>query len=242
MEIIALRNRAYDEIWRDGPRFTASDKVFGMSTDSVLLSHFARTKGALLGCDLGCGGGLIGVLMCHANAQLVIHGVEIDPYATEIGRKNAIINNLEERLLIFNQDIRATTLIAGGYDIAVSTPPYFPTGSGKEHSSLSSARSEGICTLEDVCSCASRLLRWGGKLFMVHKPERLTDVFRAMSAAAIEPKRLQLIQHKSDSAPGLILVEGRRGGNPGLRIDAPIIMVNSNGEDSDIIREIYHRT
>ena len=231
----------YDEIWPGGPRFVKSDKSFKMSTDSVLLSYFAETKGAMLGCDLGCGGGAISVLMCHNNPRLTIHGVELDTAAVEVARKNAHINYMNDKLKICHQDIRGNVLGAGRYDIVVTNPPYFPQGSGGEHSSFASSRDERNCTLSDVCTAASRLLRCGGKMCMVHRPDRLSEIFCTMTSNAIEPKRLMLVHATAESEPSLILLEGRRGGKPGLKIEKPLIMRNSDGTESDILKEIYHK-
>lgn len=231
----------YDEIWQGGPRFVLSDKSFKMSTDSVLLSYFADTQGTKLGCDLGCGGGAISVLMCHKNPHLTIHGVELDASAVEVARENANINYMGDKLKIYHQDIRNNVLGAGRYDIVVTNPPYFPQGSGGEHASLGSSRDERSCTLNDVCTAASRLLRWGGKLCMVHRPERLSEIFCTMSSNAIEPKRLMLVQTLAESEPSLILVEGQRGGKPSLTIEKPLIMRSPDGTESDIIKTIYHK-
>lgn len=235
-----MTDKCYDEIWPCGPRFVKSDKSFKMTTDSVLLSYFADTKGALLGCDLGCGGGAVSVLMCHSNPRLTIHGVELDIGAVEEARENAHINYMNDKLKIYHQDLRDDVLGAGRYDIVVTNPPYFSQDSGREHASFASSRDERSCTLSDVCSAAARLLRWGGKMYMVHRPERLSEIFCTMTSNTIEPKRLMLVHASAESEPSLILIEGRRGGKPGLRIEKPLIMRNPDGTESDIIKEIYH--
>lgn len=231
----------YDELWPGGPRFVQSGDAFKIGTDSVLLSYFTESGRAGLACDLGCGGGILSVMLCLENPNLTVHGLEIDSRAAEVAELNAVANGISGRVIVFRRDLRKSGLTAGAYDLVVTNPPYFPMGSGREHSSIAPYRDERNCTLGDVCSEASRLLKWGGRFSMVHRTERLSEVLCTMSSLRIEPKRLRLVQTRESMAPKLILVEGRRGGKPGLKIEPPLIMQNSNGYESDIIREIYHR-
>lgn len=233
----------YDELWPGGPRFVQPGNSFKIGTDSVLLSYFTKVRGrhARLACDLGCGGGLLSVLLCLENPELIVHGIEIDEQAVKTARLNAKANNISDRMTVFFEDLRENSLRKGEYDLVVTNPPYFPMGSGREHSSAAPYRDERYCTLDDVCLAASRLLNWGGRFFMVHRPERLSEVFCTMSEKLIEPKRLQLVQPRDASAPSLILVEGRRGGKPGLVIGPPIIMEDPDGREADIIKKIYRR-
>jgi tRNA1Val (adenine37-N6)-methyltransferase len=95
--------------------------------------------------------------------------------------------------------------------------------------------------MSDVMSAAGYLLRWGGRFAVVHRPERLSELFVSMTEKGIEPKRLRMVQNRPDSAPALILAEGRRGGRPGLQIVPPLILSESDGSESQEIRKIYRR-
>lgn len=233
----------YDELWPGGPRFVQSINTFKIGTDSVLLSYFANSRRgrAKLACDLGCGGGILSVLLCLESPELTIHGIEIDAEAVTTARLNAEVNNISDRFSVFHEDLRTSSLKNGIYDLVITNPPYFPTGSGREHSAAAPYRDERHCTLEGVCITASRLLNWGGRFFIVHRSERLSEVLCAMSVKMIEPKRLRLVQPRAASAPSLILVEGRRGGKPGLIIEPPIVMEDPCGGESALLKEIYHR-
>ena len=100
-----------------------------------------------------------------------------------------------------------------------SNPPYYPPGSGRlrKEDSLSLARSELCCPLDALCAAAARALRWGGRLYLVHKPERLADLMVFLRAARLEPKRLRFVRHSAASAVSLVLLEARLGGKPGLQ-------------------------
>ena len=127
--------------------------------------------------------------------------------------------------------------------MVVCNPPYYPAGSGRlpETEALRAARSETGCTLEDICTAAAWLLRWGGSFCLVHKPERLSELFCCMTAHGIEPKRLRLVCHREGAVPNLVLIEGRRGGKPGLKIEPTLILRRPDGSETDEVRRIYHR-
>ena len=214
-------------------------------TDSFLLGSFPRLKPGLRVCDLGSGTGLLGLLLLQRQRELRVTGLELSGDAAALADRAAAKNGLTDRLRTLRGDLREAErfLPAGSFDLCVSNPPYFPLGGGAEAGSAvrRSARSETDCTLADVCRAAARALRWGGRLCMVHRPERLSALFCAMTAHGIEPKRLRLVQYKAGYAPNLVLVEGRRGGKPGLNIEKPLILCRDDGADSDEVREIYHR-
>jgi tRNA1Val (adenine37-N6)-methyltransferase len=106
--------------------------------------------------------------------------------------------------------------------------------------SRAAAREESACTLEELCSAAAFLLRTGGGFFVVYRPERLAELFCAMADCGIEPKRLRMVQNTAFSAPSLVLAEGRRGGRPGLRMEPPLILHESDGCETAEYKRIYH--
>ena len=114
------------------------------------------------------------------------------------------------------------------------------SGAAARDAARAAARGETDCTLDDICAAAAWLLRTGGSFSLVHKPERLSEAFCTMSARGIEPKRLRTVHSRYDAAPSLVLIEGRRGGRPGLKIEKPLILTE-NGEESAEFRRIYHR-
>ena len=110
-----------------------------------------------------------------------------------------------------------------------------------ESASIRQARAEISCSPEELCQAAAYLLRWGGSFCLVHKPERLTDLMCALRGAAIEPKRLRFVCKRAGSAPSLILLEGRRGGKPGLDIEPPLILQTETGASTPEVDAIYFR-
>ena len=111
-----------------------------------------------------------------------------------------------------------------------------------ETEALRAARSETGCTLEDICTAAAWLLRWGGSFCLVHKPERLADLCCALRARGLEPKRLRLVCRRAGDAPSLLLLEARRGGRPGLDIAAPLCLEDGTGRPTAELDNAYFRT
>ena len=208
-----------------GLSFVCDDGLFQPSTDSFLLGSFPRLKPGLRVCDLGSGTGLLGLLLFQRQRALSVTGVELLPDAVRLAEQAAARNGLADRLIFRRGDLRKIRglLPAGGFDLVVCNPPYYPAGSGRlpETEALRAARSETGCTLEDICTAAAWLLRWGGSFCLVHKPERLADLCCALRARGLEPKRLRLVCRRAGDAPSLLLLEARRGGRPGLDIAAP---------------------
>jgi tRNA1(Val) A37 N6-methylase TrmN6 len=167
-----------DELWT-GTRFVRG-AGFQLGTDAVLLADFAARGQVRRFADLGCGAGVILVLLAQAFPSARGFGVEIQPDAAETARENAILNGVSERCEIRCGDLRLDADLpeAGSFDLVAANPPYFAVGSGYSapEGSRRAAREERFCTLDDLCRAAARLTRWGGRFCVVHRPERLSEL------------------------------------------------------------------
>ena len=233
----------YDTLWPGGPRFLQSGDGYKLSTDSVLLAHFAAPLRAGTIFDLGCGAGVLTVLLGLSHPKAALGGIELRAEAAALCRRNLEENGMDAGGILCG-DLREHRRLrkAGAYDLVVSNPPYFASGSGyaAPDPDRAAARDERECTLDDLCAAAGYLCRWGGAFALVHRPERLADAFCTLRAHGLEPKRLRLVRHRFDRAPNLALIEARRGGKPGLTVCAPLLLTAPDGGDSAEIREIYH--
>lgn len=226
-----------------GLRFVYGNGQFPPGLDSFLLSSVPRLKPGLRVCDLGCGTGLVSLLLLQRQRELAVTGLDIQPEAVRLGNLAAAENGLTDRLSFLRSDLRENVLPAGSFDLAVCNPPYFPPSVGlpPKEAARRTARTEETCTLEDVCRAVARLLRWGGSFCLVHKPERLTDLLCALRQAGLEPKRLRFAAVRPEKAPSLVLAEARRGGKPGLTAEPPLILENPDGSPTAELDRIYFR-
>ncbi len=212
---------------------------FRLGTDSVLLSQFmGLPKGAKVA-DLGAGCGTLGLLLCARSTDCRVTGIELDETAYALSQENIALNRLE-RLQVLQGDVREIRHIlpANSFDCVISNPPYFPVGSGKVANAY---RSELTLTLSQLCQAAAWLLPSGGRFALVHRPERLCDLICCMRECGIEPKRVQFVRHNVHSPVCLVLLEGRRGGKPGLSYLPDFIEFELDGAETEAYRAAYHR-
>ena len=235
--------RDFHALWSGGPVFAPAEHA-PLCTDSILLADFVPA-GCARGIDLGCGSGILSLLLLLREPDLRMTGLELLPEAAALAAENLARNGLEQRGSLLAGDIREHRRLfpAGSFDLAVSNPPYFPVGSGalSPDPARAAARGETDCSLEELCAAAAWLLRTGGRFCLVYRPERLAELFCRMRAAGLEPKRLREICPRPGSAPSLVLAEGRRGGRPGLKIEPALVLTDGAGNESEEVRRIHHR-
>jgi tRNA1(Val) A37 N6-methylase TrmN6 len=212
-------------------------------SDAMLLSDFAVPHKNDITCDLGSGCGVIPLLWFREEQHpKEAYTVDIQPEAVELVRESVHLSGLADSVIPVEADLRGPEgkLPLGAFDLVTCNPPYFLPGSGYESQAESDriARHETLCTLEDVCKTAFRLLKYGGRMCLCHVPARLADVISAMRDVRIEPKRLRMVQNRANDPPWLILIEGKLGGKPSLKIEAPLIM-REGDEPSPELSRIY---
>jgi len=226
-----------------GLRFVCGGGQFPPGLDSFVLSSLPRLKPGLRVCDLGCGTGLLSLLLLQRQRDLTVTGLDLQPEAIRLARLAAAENGLTDRLSFQTEDLRETSLPAGRFDLVICNPPYFPPSGGllPQSGARRTARTEESCTLEDVCRAAARLLRWGGSFCLVHKPERLADLLCTSRENGLEAKRLRPVCTRPERAPSLLLLEARRGGRPGLTVEPPLILEGPDGFPTAELDCIYFR-
>ena len=172
-------------------------------------------------------------------------GVELQAEAARTAEENLRINGLSDRGEILCGDLREEhpALSKGGFDFIIMNPPYFAAASGilPPDKGRAAARGETCCTLEEFCGRAARLCKSGGRVFLSYRPERLNELMRQCGSAHLEPKRLRLVHHRPSAEASIVLLEARKDGKPGLRIEPPLILHDEKGNETKEYRTIYHR-
>ncbi len=230
--ILAPGERIDDLLMDTGFRIIQSREVFSFSLDAVLLSRFASVPRQGRIADLCTGNGVIPILLT-AKTNARIDAVEIQPRLADMARRSVELNGLQGQIHVVEQDLRQYPAIAGNgaYDAITVNPPYMPVTSGdkNENQHYAIARHEIHCSLEELVQACSRLLRPGGKLFMVHRPSRMLDIVETMRKWRLEPKRIQFVHPNARSEANMILIEASRDGKPDIRLLPPIMVYNDEG-------------
>ena len=213
--------------------------AFPLSTDSIALAAFTKLPKNATVLDLGSGCGTLGLLLCAEYASCTVTGVEISAEDHAMALENAQRNGISGRLNSICADVcQVPALIqAGSFSVCVSNPPYFTAG--PESKTVPVARREDLLSLDSLFHSAAWALRYGGDFFLVHRPERLSEICATATKYSLEPKKLQLLRHRSNSPVALILVQCRKGGKPGLIWEEQHLH-NDDGTPSDFYRKIYH--
>ena len=213
--------------------------AFPLSTDSMVLSHFVKLPRNAKVLDLGSGCGTLGLLLCAADSNCSVTGIELTALSHEAAEEKIHRNQLSHRLKSICADLRnlPESIIPGSFDICLSNPPYFSGGPASTQTPL--ARREDCCTPEDLFRSAARALKYGGDFYLVHKPERLAQLIACGASVGLEAKHLKLVRHKEGGPVTLILLRFRKGGKPGLILEE-LSLFDSQGDPTVDYREIYH--
>ena len=215
---------------------------FGM--DSVLIANFAKIsrKNAIVA-DLGTGTGIISILVAGKQNPEKVYAVEIQEELVDLAKRSVKYNDLENKIDIINADIVG---ISKGnfnkkFDYVISNPPYkkLNTGLINDNQKKLISRHEVKCTLKDVVNEASKLLKDKGVFYMVHRPDRLCDIFNAMRENKVEPKEIQLVHSHLEDEANLVLIKGVKCGNPSLKVLKPLIVYNENNEYTEELLKFY---
>lgn len=218
--------RRTDDLGINNLRLIQDSDLFCFGTDSVLLSNFARSRRGDIVVDLCSGNGIIPILMSAKTKADKFYGIELQRCSYELFCENIALNGLEERIEAINADIADVNAYFknGSVDVVTCNPPYMNVGAGflNPDDSLAIARHEIKTDLQGVISSASKILKFGGHFYMVHRADRLCDIISTMRSYNIEPKRLMFVHPSPEKEPRLLLIEGMVGVNPSLKIEAPV--------------------
>ncbi len=221
----------------NGFTLETAGEAFPLSTDTMILGDFVRLPKNADVLDLGSGSGALGLLLCAKDENCRVTGVELDEKAHAIALDNIAHNQISSRLSSICADLRTVALPSGHFHVCVSNPPYFSGGPASQ--AHPTARRVDCCSTEELFKAAAKALRYGGDFFLVHRPEKLAQLCACGSTNGLEPKHLRLVRHRENGPISFILLQCRKGGRPGLKIDE-FYLFDCNGAPSAQYRSIYH--
>ncbi len=242
-EVKVLPDERIDELHRNGYQIIQNVKKFCFGMDAVLLSGFAKVKPGENVLDLGTGTGIIPILLEAKTEGKLFTGLEIQEESADMARRSVALNRLIDKINIVTGDIKEASGIFGAasFDVVTSNPPYMNDNHGITNPELPKAiaRHEILCTLEDVIREAARVLRPGGRFYMVHRPFRLVEIINTLSAYKLEPKRMKFVHPFQDKEPNMVLIESIKGGGSMIKVEAPLVVYKEPNVYTDEIYDIY---
>ncbi|MDD5018704.1 MAG: tRNA1(Val) (adenine(37)-N6)-methyltransferase [Eubacteriales bacterium] len=228
---------------QNGYLIIQNPKYFSFGTDAILLADFADVSAGERVIDFGTGCGIIPILLCAKTKGIHVTGIEIQQALARMAGRSVAMNGLEKSIRIVCGDLKDISgIVPCGADVVAVNPPYEKTGSGKENVSehVNIAKREVMCTLEDVVFSASRILRPGGRLYMIYRTERFAELMACMRRHKVEPKRIRLVVPKQDRPPNFALVEGRKGAGGGVAFLPSLVVCEQDGTYTQEVKKIYH--
>ena len=243
MNIELLENERIDDLERNDLKIIQNGKLFCFGIDAVLLSGFLKVQKGECAIDLGTGTGIIPLLMSAKTEAENIYGLEIQDVSFDMARRSVLMNELEDRIKIVHGDIKEASSIFGKsvFDVVTCNPPYIKSSSGivNPGSQKAIARHEILCTFDDVAAQSAAILKPGGRLYLVHRPERLTELFETLKKYRLEPKRMKSVHSYKDAPATMVLIEAVYGGGVQMTIEKPLIIYEEEGRYTAEIYDIY---
>ena len=238
-----LENERIDDLQRNCLKIIQKTDGFCFGMDAVLLSGFAHVKRGEKVLDMGTGTGIIPLLLSAKTQGEHFTALEIQKEIAEMAARSVAMNHLEDKIEIVNGDIKEASRIFGGasFDVVTTNPPYMNDAHGLKNPTEVKAisRHEVLCTLDDVVREGAKVLKSGGRMYMVHRPHRLIEIITAMKQYKLEPKRMCMVHPFKDKEANMVLIEAVKGGGSWLKMEAPIIVYKEPGVYTDEIYSIY---
>lgn len=220
------------------------DEAFLFSLDSVILANFVSIRLTDKNIVDLCSGNAPIPMLLSFRTKANILGVELQKDIYDLGYESIISNKMDKQISFVNYDIKnlVDEKYEGKYDVVTCNPPYFKYKEGSlinQNKNKMIARHEVCTNLEEVIKISSYILKMNGTMALVHRPERLMEILFLMRKYNIEPKKMRFVYSKEDRDANMVLIEGSKNGKIGLRMLAPLIIYNNNGDYTEEVRKMF---
>ena len=242
-EVIVHPYERIDDLQLGGLRIIQNPSGFCFGVDAVLLSNFIKLKSDERAVEFGTGTGIIPILLSGRKHFKKITAFEVQPEVADMAKRSVLLNGLNDRIEVVEDNLKEARkyIEPASVDVVFSNPPYMSTNGGlkNDHAMKTISRHEVLCTLEDIISEASKLLRFRGRFYMIHRPNRLVDILTLCRQYKLEPKEIRMIQPYADKKPNIFLIMCSKGGNSDLKFMDPLIVYEKDGRYTRDIHKIY---
>ncbi len=242
-ETLVKPHERVDDLQLNGLKIIQDPSGFCFGIDAVLLSDFSKVLKGNVVVEFGTGTGIVPLLLSEKADFKKLIAFEVQEEVADMARRSVALNGLSDKIEIICDNLKTAPshVSAGTVDAVVTNPPYMSPQMGLKNPSDRKAisRHEVLCTLEDIIQNASKLLKFRGKFFMVHRPSRLVDIIALCRQYRLEPKRMRMIQPYEHTMPNIFLIECVKGGKPEMKVEPPLIVYKDLGVFTDEIYKIY---
>ncbi|MGN0406630.1 MAG: tRNA1(Val) (adenine(37)-N6)-methyltransferase [Bacteroides sp.] len=236
-------NERVDDLQCKGRMLIQNKEVFCFGMDAVLLANYAVVNAKEKCMDLCTGNGIIPILLEAKTNGSHFTGLEIQDISAQLARRNVELNGVGDKIDIVQEDVKNVSSIYkdGTFDVVTVNPPYMNENHGIVNPSAPKAiaRHEILCSLEDIIRGASAILKEKGRFYMVHRPQRLVEIFELCRRYRLEPKRMKLVYPYAGKNANMVLIEAVRGGNSQLTAEPALVVYNDDGTYTKELLERY---
>ena len=216
---------------------------FNFSLDSVILSDYVNPRKGDRIIDF-CSGNCPVPMILSTKTKDKIIGVELQKEVYELGKESIKLNKLDKQIELLNMDVKdlCDKFETDTFDIITCNPPYFKTNEQTKQNDNEIkriARHEIYLNLDDIFKVCKKLLKNNGKVVMIHRPERLEEIFKSMTDNNITPKVIRFIYPKDNKNSNMIIIEGRKNARKGIKVLPPLIVHNKDNEYRDEIKKMF---
>ena len=240
-------NERIDDLEFNNLKIIQNQNWFCFGIDSILLTDFTKKdiKENLKIIDLGTGTGIIPILLSEKTKNNYFVGAEIQEEVAKMAKRSVELNHLEKKINILNIDILnlKDKYTKGYFDVVVTNPPYKKANTGilNNDNNKVVSRHETTASLNDFMDVSAYLLKDFGELYMVHRPDRLVDIFNCMRKNRIEPKKIRFVYPNKNKKTNLVLIKGIKNGKSFLNIESNLYVYNEDGTYTNEILSIYNK-
>ncbi|MCR5083476.1 MAG: tRNA1(Val) (adenine(37)-N6)-methyltransferase [Parasporobacterium sp.] len=243
MKIDLKENERIDDLDIKDYKIIQHKEKFCFGMDAVLLSNFVKATKKDRVIDLGTGTGVIPILLEAKEKGGEFVAVEVQEESADMARRSIALNDLSDKIELVCMDLKEASNHFGKavFDVVTTNPPYMTMNGGLKNPNEAKAiaRHEILCTLSDVIKASTNLLKPGGRLFMVHRPNRLPEIFEELKANNMGAKRIQFVYPYAGAKANMLLIEAVRGAKPEFNVMEALIIYNEKGEYTSQVLEIY---
>lgn len=209
------------------------DRSYSFGVDSIILGDFAKMKKSKTALDIGSGSGVLAFLTNYLYELKKVYAVEIQKSKADLLRENISLNNIDNIELI-NEDLNNIDFKENSLEYIITNPPYYKITDniGNKEEEFLISRQEKYLKLEDIFAFSNKTLKDKGKLFMIHKPERMVEIFN--KSGNLKPKRVRFVESRVYEKPQFILVEFVKNARDGLKIEDPLVIYEGNSYSKEM--------